>query len=126
VATTLPFSTPSEARLRRRARPARQVTPVAKGLMWAVVAAAAVGGIAAGAHPSGLQGADAETLSRYLRMIQVQRQDFNGRVLTIRRDDMRAIAAGGEVVYPTELPDLLAEAGDVAAKEEDPGVRSIR
>ena len=29
---------------------------------------------------------------RYLRMIQVQRQDFNGRVLTIRRDDMRAIA----------------------------------
>jgi hypothetical protein len=26
-------------------------------------------------------------------MIQVQRQDFNGRVLTIRRDDMRAIAA---------------------------------
>ena len=26
-------------------------------------------------------------------MIQVQRQDFNGRVLTIRRDDKRAIAA---------------------------------
>lgn len=36
---------------------------------------------------------EAETLGRYLRMIQVQRQDFNGRVLTIRRDDMRAIAA---------------------------------
>jgi transcriptional regulator with XRE-family HTH domain len=35
---------------------------------------------------------DAEMLARYLRMIQVQRQDFNGRVLTIRRDDMRAIA----------------------------------
>jgi hypothetical protein len=31
-------------------------------------------------------------LSRYLRMIQVQRQDFNGRVLTIRRDDIKAIA----------------------------------
>ncbi|MFM7069879.1 MAG: transcriptional regulator [Actinomycetes bacterium] len=31
-------------------------------------------------------------LSRYLKMIQVQRQDFNGRVLTIRRDDLRAIA----------------------------------
>jgi hypothetical protein len=31
-------------------------------------------------------------LSRYLRMIQVQRQDFNGRVLTIRNDDLRAIA----------------------------------
>ena len=40
----------------------------------------------------GLSGAESEMLSRYLRMIQVQRQDFNGRVLTIRRDDMRAIA----------------------------------
>jgi transcriptional regulator with XRE-family HTH domain len=39
-----------------------------------------------------IDGAEAEMLSRYLRMIQVQRQDFNGRVLTIRRDDMRAIA----------------------------------
>jgi transcriptional regulator with XRE-family HTH domain len=33
-----------------------------------------------------------DLLSRYLGMIQVQRQDFNGRVLTIRREDMRAIA----------------------------------
>ena len=33
-----------------------------------------------------------EMLARYLAMIQVQRQDFNGRVLTIRRDDLRAIA----------------------------------
>ncbi len=41
----------------------------------------------------GMDGQDSETLARYLRMIQVQRQDFNGRVLTIRRDDMRAIAA---------------------------------
>ena len=39
-----------------------------------------------------MSGAESEMLSRYLRMIQVQRQDFNGRVLTIRRDDMRAIA----------------------------------
>ncbi len=40
-----------------------------------------------------LNGTEADTLGRYLRMIQVQRQDFNGRVLTVRRDDMRAIAA---------------------------------
>lgn len=33
-----------------------------------------------------------EMLTRYLGMIQVQRQDFNGRVLTIRNDDLRAIA----------------------------------
>jgi transcriptional regulator with XRE-family HTH domain len=39
-----------------------------------------------------LGSAESEMLSRYVRMIQVQRQDFNGRVLTIRRDDMRAIA----------------------------------
>lgn len=40
----------------------------------------------------GLDGTDAEMLTRYLRMIQVQRGDFNGRVLTVRRDDLRAIA----------------------------------
>lgn len=36
---------------------------------------------------------EAEMLSRFLRTIQLQRQDFNGRVLTIRDDDLRAIAA---------------------------------
>ena len=39
-----------------------------------------------------LAGPDADMLTRYLRMIQVQRGDFNGRVLTVRRDDLRAIA----------------------------------
>ena len=39
-----------------------------------------------------LTGVAAEMLTRYLTMIQVQRQDFNGRVLTIRRDDLRTIA----------------------------------
>lgn len=39
-----------------------------------------------------LGGSEADMLSRYVRMIQVQRQDFNGRVLTVRRDDLRAIA----------------------------------
>lgn len=40
----------------------------------------------------GLSGVASEMLTRYLTMIQVQRQDFNGRVLTVRRDDLRAIA----------------------------------
>lgn len=31
-------------------------------------------------------------LRRYLEMIQVQRGDFNGRVLTVRQDDLRALA----------------------------------
>ncbi|MFT7646510.1 MAG: transcriptional regulator with XRE-family HTH domain [Candidatus Poriferisodalaceae bacterium] len=39
-----------------------------------------------------LNGAEAGMLTRYLTMIQMQRQDFNGRMLTIRRDDLRAIA----------------------------------
>jgi len=33
-----------------------------------------------------------ELLSRYVGMIQLQRQDFNGQVLTIRTEDLRAIA----------------------------------
>ena len=39
-----------------------------------------------------LRGPEFRMLGRYLRMIQVQRQDFNGRVITIRFDDLRAIA----------------------------------
>jgi len=35
---------------------------------------------------------EATLLARYLGMIQVQRGDFNGRMLTVRRDDLRAIA----------------------------------
>jgi transcriptional regulator with XRE-family HTH domain len=37
-------------------------------------------------------GKEADLLGRYLRMIQVQRQDFNGRVLTIRDADLLALA----------------------------------
>jgi transcriptional regulator with XRE-family HTH domain len=40
-----------------------------------------------------LSGSPFEMLARYLRLIQVQRQDFNGRVITVRGDDTRAIAA---------------------------------
>lgn len=61
-----------------------------------------------------LEGAEAEMLNRYLTMIQVQRQDFNGRVLTIRRDDLRALACilgtGVEATGP-RLIDLGLAAG---------------
>lgn len=40
-----------------------------------------------------LSGSPFEMLARYLRLIQVQRQDFNGRVITVRANDTRAIAA---------------------------------
>ncbi len=36
---------------------------------------------------------DAATINRYATTIQLQRQDFNGRMLTIRRDDLRVLAA---------------------------------
>ena len=39
-----------------------------------------------------LESEPSQMLVRYLQMIQVQRQDFNGRMLTVRRDDLRAIA----------------------------------
>jgi len=39
-----------------------------------------------------VSGPERDLLRRYLSMIQVQRQDFNGRMLTIRGDDVRAIA----------------------------------
>ncbi|HET7489211.1 MAG TPA: transcriptional regulator [Acidimicrobiales bacterium] len=38
-----------------------------------------------------IQAPEKDLLRRYLGMIQVQRQDFNGRVLTIRAEDLRAI-----------------------------------
>jgi transcriptional regulator with XRE-family HTH domain len=36
---------------------------------------------------------EAQTLGRYLSLIQTERGDFNGRMLTIRRDDVRVLAA---------------------------------
>lgn len=39
-----------------------------------------------------MSGPEAAMLNRYVRTIQIQRQDFNGRMLTVRREDARAIA----------------------------------
>jgi transcriptional regulator with XRE-family HTH domain len=40
----------------------------------------------------GLSGIEAEIFDRFLRSIQLMRRDFNGRVLTIRRADLRLLA----------------------------------
>ncbi|HJP16791.1 MAG TPA: transcriptional regulator [Acidimicrobiales bacterium] len=42
---------------------------------------------------SQVEGPESEMIERYLTIIQVKRQDFNGRVLTIRGDDLQALAA---------------------------------
>lgn len=36
---------------------------------------------------------EAQVLARFAHTIQLQRQDFNGRMLTLRRDDLRVLAA---------------------------------
>ena len=58
-----------------------------------------------------LSGPESDMLNRYLSMIQVQRQDFNGRVLTIRQDDKRAIAAMLDI--PVDQVALRLEALDL-------------
>ncbi|HVA43006.1 MAG TPA: transcriptional regulator [Acidimicrobiales bacterium] len=65
--------------------------------------AQAAAGAGAGGSPEGkvaidlsrlevIEGPERELLRRYLASIQVQRQDFNGRVLTIRAEDIQAVA----------------------------------
>ena len=57
-----------------------------------------------------IEGTEGAMLLRYVQMIQVQRQDFNGRMLTVRRDDLRAIAC----ILDTEIEaaiDRLDEMG---------------
>ena len=57
-----------------------------------------------------LEHPDAAVLSRYAATIQRQREDFNGRMLTIRRDDLRVLAAvlGRK---PEEFSDHLHQLG---------------
>ena len=53
-------------------------------------------------------------VARYARAIQQQRGDYNGRILSIRADDMRALA----IVYdvsPSELTERLGELGVLVA-----------
>jgi transcriptional regulator with XRE-family HTH domain len=57
-----------------------------------------------------LGGQEGEMLGRYLRMIQVQRGDYNGRMLTIRRDDLRAIACILDC-HPDQVPARLDTLG---------------
>ncbi len=52
---------------------------------------------------------------RYLDRIQVMRQDFNGRVLTIRRDDIRAIAG----LFGTDPGALVRRLEDVHLRLTD-------
>jgi transcriptional regulator with XRE-family HTH domain len=49
-----------------------------------------------------------DALSRFATAIQIQRGDFNGRVLTIREDDLMALA----LVYQTTAENLSSQLDD--------------
>jgi len=57
-----------------------------------------------------MSGSHYEMLERFLRMIQVQRQDFNGKVITVRAHDVRAIAVILDVPAD-EVEETLADLG---------------
>lgn len=59
---------------------------------------------------STLTGSQFEMLERFLRMIQVQRQDFNGKVITVRAHDTRAIAVMLDVPVD-EVGERLSDLG---------------
>lgn len=54
-------------------------------------------------------------LRRYCESIQVQRGDYNRRVLSVRGDDLRALA----VIQDVETDELLAQLRDIGALLED-------
>jgi transcriptional regulator with XRE-family HTH domain len=57
-----------------------------------------------------LNGPEIEMIARYLRMIQIQRGDYNGKMLTIRREDLRAVACVLNC-HPDEVPVHLTRLG---------------
>ena len=52
--------------------------------------------------------ADRDPLDRFTHAIQIQRGDYNGRVLTIREDDLMALA----LLYQTTADDLSRQLGE--------------
>jgi hypothetical protein len=53
---------------------------------------------------------EGDMFAHYLRMIEVQRGGFNGRMLTIRRRDLTAIA-GSSGRHPYQVPAAARRAG---------------
>lgn len=57
-----------------------------------------------------VQGKETEILSRYANMIQLARGDFNGKMLTVRADDVRTLASVFDLT-PEALAGRLDELG---------------
>ena len=80
------YDVPTDQLLAPRRRASRSTSPEPT-----VASASGSPSISCGCNE--LDDPDAEVLARYAATIQLQRQDFNGRMLTIRRDDVRVLAA---------------------------------
>jgi transcriptional regulator with XRE-family HTH domain len=52
---------------------------------------------------SDAQGPERDLLRRFLSSVQIQRQDFNGRVITIRGDDLRIMAS----MFAMTMPEMV-------------------
>jgi hypothetical protein len=59
---------------------------------------------------------EAAPVQRFVRSIIIERGDYNGRVLTIRRDDLRAICA----LLQLDVPDAIARLEGWRALVESP------
>jgi hypothetical protein len=57
-------------------------------------------------------GPERDLISRYLSMIQISRQDFNGRVMTVRSDDLKIIGA----VLGLSFEDMIAFLDDLGLR----------
>jgi len=66
-------------------------------------------------------GAESEVLERFLTAIQVERQDFNGRVLTVRRDDLKVLSRliGSGSGFNTALAEVRATEEEDSPLESD-------
>ena len=60
----------------------------------------------------GLEAPEAPVLGRYVNMIQMARGDFNGRILTVRADDVRTLAA----VFSTTPEGLSSRLDDLGLR----------
>jgi len=76
-------------------------------------------------------GAEAGALRHFVAQVEIERQDFNGRVLTIRRDDVRVIGAAlglrlDETLRRLGDAGVLADAADWTSRRAERREGSVR
>lgn len=73
--------------------PIGQLLPQEEGAEARPISTVPTGGVTIDLNAlDALTGPDASIVERFLRAVQMMRQDFNGRVLSLRRDDLRTLS----------------------------------